>query len=72
MIRICLLEMNNYHDVPKAEVDNKLAIAITFWKDYAIQWWINKNIQELEVVASLTLVGFKELLVEWFTLDCQK
>ena len=67
-----LLEMNNYYDVQKPKEEGKVSIAVTFLKDHALQWWTSKKEQELEMVASLTWVGFKELIVERFTLEYQE
>ena len=58
-----LLEMDNYYDVQKPEEGDKVSIAVTFLKDHALQWWTSKKEQEPEMVANLTWVGFKELLV---------
>ena len=53
------------------KVDNKIIIVVTFSKDHALEWWTSKIIEELEMVASLTWVGFKELLIKRFTPHCQ-
>ena len=58
--------MENYYDVQRLKVDDKLAIVVIFLKDHAINWWSIKNAQELEVVANLIWVVFKELVVESF------
>jgi hypothetical protein len=34
-----LLEIDNYYDVQKPKEDNKVSIAVTFWKDHVLQWW---------------------------------
>ena len=44
----------------------------TFLGNHALELWISNKVQELEVVINLTWVGFKELLVERFTPDCQE
>ena len=67
-----LLEMDNYYDVQRPEEDDKVSIAVTFLKDHALQWWTCKKEQEPEVVAGLTWVGFKELLVDRFTPEYQE
>ena len=67
-----LLEMDNYYDVQKPKEGDKVSIVVTFLKDHALQWWTSKKEQEPEMVASLTWVGFKELLVERFTLEYQE
>ena len=67
-----LLEMDNYYDVQKPEEGDKVSIAVTFLKDHALQWWTSKKEQEPEMVANLTWVGFKELLVERFTPEYQE
>ena len=63
--------MDNYYDVQKPEEDDKVAIAVTFLKDHALQWWTSKKEQDMELVASLTWNGFKELLSERFTPEYQ-
>jgi hypothetical protein len=45
---------------------------INFLKDQILQWWKNNKEQELEVVASLTYVGSKELIGNRFTLEYLK
>ena len=60
-----LLELNKYYDVQKPEEGDKVAIAITFLKDYALQWWTSKKEKEPEMVASLTWIGFKEFMLEY-------
>ena len=67
-----LLDMNNYYDVQKLEEGDKVSIAVTFLKDNAFHWWAGKKEQKPEMVASLTWVGFKELLIERFTLEYQE
>ena len=67
-----LLEMDNYYDVQKPEEGDKVSIAVTFLEDHALQWWTSKKEQEPEMVANLTWVGFKELLIERFALEYQK
>lgn len=52
-VKIFVLELNNYYDVQRPEVDKKVVIAVTFLKDRALEWWTRKNAQELEVVANL-------------------
>jgi hypothetical protein len=67
-----LLEMDNYYDVRRPKEDDKVSIAVTFLKDYALQWWTSKKIQELKLATNLTWVGFKELLVDRFTPEYQE
>jgi hypothetical protein len=67
-----LLEMNNYYNVQRPEEDDKVSIVVTFLKDHALQWWTSKKKQEPELAANLTWVGFKELLVDRFTLEYQE
>ena len=55
-----------------AKMDENVAIAINFSEDHWLEWGISRNMQEHQVVASLIWVGFKELLVERFTKDCQE
>ena len=58
-----MLEMNNYYDIQRPEVDDKISIVVTFFKDLALEWWTSKP----KVVASLTWVDFKELFIERIT-----
>ena len=67
-----LLEIDNYYDVQKPEEGDKASIAITSLKDHVFQWWTSKKEQEPEMVESLSWIGFKELLVERFTLEYQE
>src|ERR1700738_1744885 len=67
-----LLEMDNYYDVQRPDEDDKVSIAVTFLKDHALQWWTSKKEQEPEVAASLTWIGFKELLVDRFAPEYQE
>ena len=67
-----LLKMDNYYDVQRPEEDEKVSIAVTFLKDHALQWWTSEKKQELKVAANLTWIGFKELLVDRFTLEYQE
>ena len=67
-----LLEMDNYYDVQKPEAGDKVSIAVTFLKDHALHWWTSKKEQEPKMVANLTWVGFKELLVERFMSEYQE
>ena len=46
-------------------------VDIFFFGDHALEWWTSKKMQESKVVASLTWVGFKELLVERFMFEYQ-
>jgi hypothetical protein len=64
--------MDNYYDVQRPHEDDKVSIAMIFLKDHALQWWMSKNEQELELAANLTWVDFKELLVDRFTLEYQE
>jgi hypothetical protein len=67
-----LLEMDNYYDVQKPDEEDKVSIAVTFFKDHALQWWTSKKEQEPELVANLTWVGFKDMLSERFTPEYQE
>ena len=67
-----LFETDNYYDVQEPEEEDKVSIAVTFLKEHALWWWISKKEQEPEMVASLTWIGFKELLVERFMLKYPK
>ena len=67
-----LLEMDNYYDGQKPKEGDKVSIAVTFLKDHALHWWTSKKEQESEMVASLTWVGFKEVLFERFMPEYQE
>ena len=62
-----LFETDNYYDVQKLKEGEKVSIVVTFLKNHALQWWTSKKEQKFEMVASLTWIGFKELLIERFT-----
>ena len=53
-------------------MNDKVFIAVIILKNHAIEWWTNKIMQEPNVVANLTWVGFKELLDERFMPEYQK
>ena len=42
-VKEILLEMDNYYDVQKPKEGDKVSIAVSFLKDYALQWWTSKK-----------------------------
>jgi hypothetical protein len=54
--------MDNYYDAQRPEKDDKVVIAVTFFKDHVLECWTSKKVQEPEVVAIWTWVGIMKLL----------
>ena len=38
-----LFKIDNYYDVQKLDDEEKVSIAVSFLKDYALQWWTTKR-----------------------------
>ena len=66
-VKICVLENGQ-----RIEVDDQFITAVTLLKDHTLQWWISKNAQGHEWMATLIWVGYNELFVVKLALKYQE
>ena len=66
-----IVELELNFEAQRARDDDKINIAVTFLKEHALLWWTCYRDENAGVVSNSTWTGFKGILGDCFTLECQ-